>query len=110
MSYNGKLLRPIVERPDDKLVSRNKQTDFSPLPEGTYFVKKALCLITHHVPSSKELNKINMFLRHACPVGGLHARFEEYVSRVIFRIPLPERQFAKKMRIILPAIQGQFKN
>jgi hypothetical protein len=46
----------------------------------------------------------------ACIKGGLHARFEEYVSRVIFRIPLPERQFAKKMRIILPAIQGPFVN
>ena len=35
----------------------------------------------------------------------MHCKFEEYVSRVIFGIPLPERSFPKKMRIHLPPIQ-----
>ena len=74
------------------------------LKPGQYFVKKAFCLVTHQVPSSVELNKINIYLKNACLNLGMHCKFEEYVSRVIFGIPLPERSFAKKIKIHLPPI------
>ena len=77
------------------------------LRPGQYFVKKAFCLVTHQVPSSMELNKINIFLKNACLDKAMYCKFEEYVSRVIFGIPLPEKSFAKKMRIHLPPITPQ---
>lgn len=76
------------------------------LERGKYFVKKAFCLITHQIPSSKELNKLNLFMRKACTQQGMVTRFEHYVSRIIFRIPLPERSFAKRLRIHLPGVQS----
>jgi len=74
------------------------------LEYGKFYVKKAFCLVTHQVPSSKELNKINIFLKNACLKSSMFCKFEEYVSRVIFGIPLPERSFSKKMHILLPPI------
>jgi len=38
--------------------------------------------------------------------GGMLVRFEEYIARLIYHIPLPQRSFAKRMRIFLPGIQG----
>ena len=39
----------------------------------------------------------------------MYAKFEEYILRLIFRIPLPDRQFAKKMTLHLPGIPDPFK-
>jgi len=46
-------------------------------------------------------------MKKACTGGGMYLRFEEYMSRIIFRIPLPERSFAKKMRIHMPGVQKE---
>jgi hypothetical protein len=49
-------------------------------------------------------------MKKACTLGGMYLRFEEYMSRIIFRIPLPERSFAKKMRIHMPGVQTEAKD
>jgi hypothetical protein len=74
------------------------------LPVGKYFLKKAFCLLTTQVPASRDLNKLNIFLKRASTEKAMFAPFEEYVSRILFKIPLPKRSISHTMRIFLPRI------
>ena len=55
-----------------------------PLEPNTYFIRKAFCILTSRIPASKELNKLNVFLKKACLNGRMYDSFENYVSRMIF--------------------------
>ena len=74
------------------------------LPVGKYFLKKAFCLLTTQVPASRDLNKLNVFLKRASTEKSMFAPFEEYVSRILFKIPLPKRQISHTIRVFLPRI------
>jgi len=64
------------------------------IQRGEFFVKKAFCLVTSGFPSSRELNRINIFLRKVCTSPRMFGRFEEYLARLLFEIPLPMRMYA----------------
>lgn len=59
------------------------------IKEGRYFLKKGFCIITHKVPSSEKLNRINIYLRRCLQSGYLFAQFEDYVTALLFTVPLP---------------------
>jgi hypothetical protein len=70
------------------------------LPFGRYFVKRGYCLLTSKVPSSLDLNKINIFLKQASINGHMYRKFEEYVAKLMFELPLPLGN--TKVRLYLP--------
>ena len=70
------------------------------LPLGRYFVKRGYCLLTSKVPASVELNKINIFLKRASINGHMYRKFEEYISKIIYEIPLPLNSV--KVKLYLP--------
>ena len=39
--------------------------------------------------ASPELNKFNIYLKKAAEEGYLYAKFEEYVAKLLFEVPLP---------------------
>ena len=57
--------------------------------EGQYFLKKGFCIITHKVPSSEKLNRINVYLRRCLQSGYMFGQFEDYVTSLLFTVPLP---------------------
>lgn len=61
-------------------------------------------MLTHSIPASKELNNILIFLRCAATQGAMYAEFEDYINNIVFKIPLPDQKFTKKMRLHLPGI------
>jgi len=63
-------------------------------------VKKAFCLLTKNVPSSSELNKINVWLKEQALSGQLFDRFEEYIVRLLFEVPAPI--ILDRLKIFLP--------
>jgi hypothetical protein len=77
----------------------------NPLPTGKYFVKKGFCLLSKRVQSCKELNKINLYLRSAAREGYMYAKFEEYIARLLFEIPMPSRNIPVKVKLVLPATE-----
>ena len=64
------------------------------IERGKFFIKKGFCLVTSGYPASRELNRINVFLRQVCTSGKMFGRFEEYLARLLFEVPLPMRMFA----------------
>ena len=75
-------------------------------PKNRFFVKKAFCLLSKRMQSCKELNKINVYLRRAAAEGYLYSKFEEYVARLLFEVPVPSRNIPVKVRLYLPATQS----
>jgi len=61
----------------------------SQLPFRRYFVKRGYCLLTSKIPSSPDLNKINIFLKQASISGFMYRKFEEYLAKLLFELPLP---------------------
>ena len=59
------------------------------LATGQYFLKKGFCIITHRVPSSEKLNSINIYLRKCLQGNYMFAQFEDYITSLIFTVPLP---------------------
>ena len=78
----------------------------NPLEEGRYFVKKGFCLLSKRMQSCAELNQINIFLRSAAEEGYMYAKFEEYITRLLFEIPMPSRNIPVKVKLVLPATQS----
>ena len=46
-------------------LSKSNRNNERLLPRNRYFVKKGFCLITRHVPSCNELNRILIYLKNA---------------------------------------------
>ena len=74
------------------------------LEKGRYFVKKGFCLLTSCYPASKELNRINVFLRKLCTSENMFDRFEAYVAKLLFSVPLPSRIYAVTAHLHLPRL------
>lgn len=53
--------------------------------------------------SCRELNKINIYLRQAALEGYMYAKFEEYIARLLFEVPMPSRNKQVKVKLFLPA-------
>jgi hypothetical protein len=63
-------------------------------------VKRGYCLITSKVPASVELNKINIYLKEASTQGFMCKSFEEYISKLLFQVPMPSS--ITKLNLFLP--------
>ena len=72
------------------------------LPKNRYFVKKGFCIVTHKIPSSEKLNKINIWLKKSVDHGYLFSKFENYINHLLFSIPLPMRDFPASVKLYLP--------
>jgi len=79
-----------------------KEVSTEKLPKNTYFVKKGFCLLTKKMPASESINKINIYLRKAAEEGHMFARFEEYIARLLFEVPMPAREFPTPVKLYLP--------
>jgi hypothetical protein len=70
------------------------------LPFNKYFVKRGYCLLTSRVHASEQLNKINIYLKNASTDGSMFRKFEDYIAKLIFEIPLPLNK--TKLKLYLP--------
>jgi hypothetical protein len=78
----------------------SKQTSgdkIAEVPADEIFVKQAYCLLTTRVPASQELNKINRYLRRAATKGWMYRPFEEYVYKLLFGVPMPNKNDSLKL-------------
>lgn len=75
------------------------------LERDKYFVKKGFCLLTSSYPASRELNKINVFLKRLCTSDLMYDRLESYVAKLLFQVPLPSRQHAVTAYLHLPKLE-----
>ena len=60
--------------------------------------------MTSNYIATRELNKINVFLRKLCTSRLMFGRFESYVAKVLFSIPLPSRQNPITLNLHLPKL------
>lgn len=70
-----------------------------PIEKDRYFIRKGFCLVTSLYPASRELNRLNIFLRKLCQSPSMYAPFESYLSRVLFSIPLPSRRYPVTLQL-----------
>lgn len=61
-------------------------------------------MVTSGYPASRELNRINIFLRKVCTSPRMFGRFEEYLARLLFEVPLPMRMYAVTLQLQLPSL------
>ena len=59
-------------------------------------------MLTSRVPPSRELNKLNVFLRKASIEGELADRFETYIAQLLFKIPCPDREKPSTILVYIP--------
>ena len=54
------------------------------------------------MPSSESLNSINIWLKKCIDSGYLFSRLEDYISNLVFAVPLPLRQYPTVLKLYLP--------
>lgn len=79
--------------------------DSKEINRGEYFIKKGFCLVTSGYPASRELNRINVYLRRLCTSQRMFGQFEEYLARLLFEVPLPIRSFPVTLQLHLPSLK-----